>query len=79
MHPEVKAILTVRDDPDKYVDSWLAAALFVEILKRPPFCWMATVNELMESFVEEYRMETTGEIQKSIWIETRFVKIISNM
>ena len=26
-HPEVKAILTVRDDPDKYVDSWLLLLL----------------------------------------------------
>ena len=59
-HPEVKAILTVRDDPDKYVDSWLVAAPFVEILERRPFRWMATVDELMESFEAEYRMETTG-------------------
>ena len=59
-HPEVKAILTVRDDPDKYVDSWLVAAPFVEILERRPFRWMATVDELMESFESEYKMETTG-------------------
>ena len=59
-HPEVKAILTVRDNADKYVDSWLAAAPFVEIIQKRPYCWMATVDDLYDSFVEEYMMVTTG-------------------
>ena len=59
-NPEVKAILTVRDNPNKYVDSWLVAAPFMEILKMPPFRWMKTVNELLPSLEEEYKMETTG-------------------
>lgn len=59
-HPEIKAILTVRDNPDKFVDSWLVAAPFIKILERPPFCWMETVTALMPSFEAEFRVETTG-------------------
>lgn len=58
-HPEVKAILTVRDTPDKYVDSWLVAAPFVELLYKRPFCWLNTVEELLPSFEQEFRGETT--------------------
>lgn len=59
-HPEVKAILTVRDNADKFVDSWLAAAPFIRTIEQRPFCWMDTVQELMPSFQREFRMETTG-------------------
>jgi len=58
--PEIKAILTIRDNPDKYVDSWLAAAPFMKILESPPYCWMKTVQTLMPSFEAEYKDETTG-------------------
>ncbi len=57
---DVKAILTVRDNPDKYVDSWLVAAPFLDIVKQRPFIWMETVDILLPSFEAEYRMETTG-------------------
>jgi len=59
-HPEVKGILTVRDDPDKYVDSWLVAAPFIDIVQRAPFKWMTTVKELMPELRVEYIDETTG-------------------
>lgn len=59
-HPEVKAILTVRDNPDKYVDSWLLAAPFMSIMEKRPFRWMPTVKALMPSFVNEYKDETTN-------------------
>ena len=59
-HPEVKTILTVRDNPDKYVDSWLAAVEFIDTLKRPPYCWMPASEILMESFEDEYLNEPTG-------------------
>ena len=59
-HPEVKAILTVRDTPDKYVDSWLAAAPFIDIIQKRPYCWMGTVQEIFPSLINEYKIETTG-------------------
>eukprot|EP00580_Thalassiosira_gravida_P001722 CAMPEP_0201602006 /NCGR_PEP_ID=MMETSP0492-20130828/2832_1 /ASSEMBLY_ACC=CAM_ASM_000837 /TAXON_ID=420259 /ORGANISM="Thalassiosira gravida, Strain GMp14c1" /LENGTH=326 /DNA_ID=CAMNT_0048065385 /DNA_START=183 /DNA_END=1163 /DNA_ORIENTATION=+ len=59
-HPEVKGILTVRDDPDKYVDSWLVAAPFIDIMEQRPFKWMRTVEELMPELSYEYRHTTTG-------------------
>jgi len=59
-HPEVKGILTVRDDPDKYVDSWLVAAPFIDIMEQKPFKWMRTVEELMPELRWEYRHTTTG-------------------
>jgi len=59
-HPEVKAILTVRDTPDKYVDSWLVAAPFIDMLYKRPFCWFSTVDELLPSLESEFREETTG-------------------
>jgi len=59
-HPEIKVILTVRDNPDKYVDSWLWAAPFVEMLETAPFCWMKTAQLLLPSFLGEYKEETTG-------------------
>ena len=59
-HPEVKAILTVRDNPDKYVNSWLAAAPFMNIIEQRPYCWMTSVVEIFPSLVSEYKMETTG-------------------
>ena len=59
-HPEVKAILTVRDNPDKYVDSWLAAAPFIDILGKAPFSYFETVDELMPSLEVEYLEEATG-------------------
>lgn len=57
--PNIKAILTVRDNPDTYVDSWLVAAPFVDLMKQRPFCWMETVQVLMPSFEEEFMDETT--------------------
>jgi len=57
---DVKAILTVRDNPDKYVKSWLVAAPFLEIIKQRPFTWMETVDILLPSLEAEYTMETTG-------------------
>ena len=59
-HPEVKAILTVRDNPDKFVDSWLVAAPFMKVLEQRPFCWMPTVKKLLPSFESEFKIETTG-------------------
>jgi hypothetical protein len=59
-HPEVKAILSIRDTPDKYVDSWLLAAPFMTILEKRPFCWMSTVQTLIPSFEAEYKHETTN-------------------
>jgi len=59
-HPEVKAILSIRDTPDKYVDSWLLAAPFMTMLEKRPYCWMRTVQALIPSFEEEYKHETTG-------------------
>jgi len=55
----VKVILTVRDTPDAYVDSWLWAAPFIEILQTAPFCWMKTAQLLLPDFLEEYKEETT--------------------
>lgn len=59
-NPDVKAILTVRDNPDKYVDSWLVAAPFVDILRQKPFSWLDTVDVLLPSFEAEFMYETTG-------------------
>ena len=59
-HNEVKAILTVRDSPEKYVESWSIAAPFVDIMERIPFRWMSTVDALSDSFYSEYKEETTG-------------------
>ena len=58
---EIKAILTVRDNADKYVDSWLVAAPFYEIMEKRPFVWMSTVSELMPSLEAEYKYETTDD------------------
>ena len=59
-HPEVKAILTIRDSPDQYVNSWLQAASFVDIIECIPFRWMPTVHVLKESFDEEFKLEPVG-------------------
>mmetsp|Transcript_25741 Transcript_25741/g.30334 ORF Transcript_25741/g.30334 Transcript_25741/m.30334 type:complete len:330 (+) Transcript_25741:120-1109(+) len=59
-HPEIKAILSIRDTPDKYVDSWLLAAPFMTILEKRPFCWMSTVQLLIPSFEAEFKHETTN-------------------
>eukprot|EP00555_Chaetoceros_dichaeta_P014162 CAMPEP_0198253012 /NCGR_PEP_ID=MMETSP1447-20131203/3483_1 /TAXON_ID=420782 /ORGANISM="Chaetoceros dichaeta, Strain CCMP1751" /LENGTH=299 /DNA_ID=CAMNT_0043938487 /DNA_START=103 /DNA_END=999 /DNA_ORIENTATION=- len=59
-HPEIKAILSIRDTPDKYVDSWLLAAPFMTILEKRPFCWMSTVQSLIPSFEAEFKHETTN-------------------
>ncbi len=59
-HNEVKAILTVRDSPEKYVESWSVAAPFVDIMEQIPFRWMPTVDGLSDSFYGEYKEETTG-------------------
>jgi len=59
-NPKVKAILTVRDSPDKYVDSWLVAAPFIDIVRQKPFCWLNTVDALLPSFESEFMHETTG-------------------
>ena len=57
---DVKAILTVRDNADKYVDSWMVAAPFIDILRSAPFKWFPTVEALLPSFECEYQDETTG-------------------
>eukprot|EP00574_Skeletonema_japonicum_P002363 CAMPEP_0201724050 /NCGR_PEP_ID=MMETSP0593-20130828/7901_1 /ASSEMBLY_ACC=CAM_ASM_000672 /TAXON_ID=267983 /ORGANISM="Skeletonema japonicum, Strain CCMP2506" /LENGTH=324 /DNA_ID=CAMNT_0048215241 /DNA_START=157 /DNA_END=1131 /DNA_ORIENTATION=- len=59
-HEEVKAILTVRDTPEKYVESWSVAAAFIDIVEQIPFRWMPTVVELRESLLDEYKEESTG-------------------
>lgn len=59
-HEEVKAILTVRDTPEKYVESWLVAAPFVEMLDQIPFRWMPLVGSLREDLFPEYKEETTN-------------------
>ena len=56
----VKAILTVRDNADKYVDSWMAAAPFVDLMKVAPYKWMPTVETLLPSLEDEYMDEPTG-------------------
>jgi len=60
-HPEVKAILTVRDSPEQYVSSWLLAAPFADIMEQAPFKWMRVVRTMMPDLHWEYRVETTGE------------------
>jgi len=57
---DVKAILTVRDNADKYVDSWMVAAPFIDILRSAPFKWFPTVETLLPSFESEFQNETTG-------------------
>jgi hypothetical protein len=57
--PNIKAILTVQDNPDTYVNSWLVAAPFIGLMKQRPFCWMETVQVLMPSFEVEFMDETT--------------------
>ena len=59
-HENVKAILTIRDSPDRYVDSWLAAAPFFDIVTKRPYTWMKTVKALLPSLEAEYTRETTG-------------------
>ena len=59
-HPEVKAILTVRDSPESYVKSYLTAAPFVGMMHQFPFSWMPTVQELQDSFDAEWKDEATG-------------------
>jgi len=59
-HPEIKAILTVRDSADSYVKSYLTAAPFVEMMHTFPFSWMPTVQGLQEDFDLEWKVETTG-------------------
>ena len=56
----MKAILTVRDNADKYVDSWMVAAPFIDILRSAPFKWFPTVETLLPSFESEFQNETTG-------------------
>ena len=43
---DVKVILTTRDNPDKWVDSWIIVAYFWDLLKAPPFSWLPTANGL---------------------------------
>ena len=57
---DVKAILTVRDTPEKYVQSWSVAAPFIQLMEQMPYRWMPTVHELYESLLAEYKVETTG-------------------
>lgn len=59
-HPEIKSILTVRDDPDAYVDSWLNAVPYVDYMKQRPFRWMGVVQQMMPEIEGEYKGETTG-------------------
>ena len=58
---DVKAILTVRDNADQYVDSWLVAAPFIDILRSAPFKWFPTVETLLPSFASEFQNATTGD------------------
>mmetsp|Transcript_11240 Transcript_11240/g.31747 ORF Transcript_11240/g.31747 Transcript_11240/m.31747 type:complete len:357 (-) Transcript_11240:488-1558(-) len=58
--PHVKAILTMRDSPESYVQSYLTAAPFVEMMHMFPFRYMPTVQGLQESFDAEWKVETTG-------------------
>ena len=60
-HDEVKAILTVRDNADKYVDSWIVAAPFIDIVEQRPFSFFNTAQELLPSFEAEFKYETTGD------------------
>ena len=57
----MKAILTVRDNADKYVDSWLVAAPFIDVLRSAPFKWFPTVETLLPSFESEFQNATTGD------------------
>ena len=56
----IKGILTVRDDPDAYVDSWLNAVPYVDYMKQRPFRWMGVVQQMMPEIEGEYKGETTG-------------------
>jgi len=70
-HPEVRAILTVRDSADSYVASWTKAAKFHEYIRLRPYRWMPTVRELMPSFDAEYLDEpTSGDPAKYLDEET---------
>uniref|UniRef100_A0A7S1BTH5 Sulfotransferase domain-containing protein n=1 Tax=Corethron hystrix TaxID=216773 RepID=A0A7S1BTH5_9STRA len=59
-HPEVKAILTVRDSAEAYAASWEKAAVFHSYLNLRPYRWMPLVQELMPSFDAEYLNEPTS-------------------
>lgn len=39
-HDDVKVILTLRDDPNKWVQSWLKVAYLGDLLEKPPFSWV---------------------------------------
>ena len=60
-HSEVKVILTVRDSADGYVDSWINAAPFVDLMQTRPFLWMTVAQQMLPSLLAEYKGETTGD------------------
>ena len=43
LHGSMEAILTVRDNADAYVNSWLKAVSFVDLMNQRPFRWMKNV------------------------------------
>ena len=53
-HPEPKAILTVRDSPDKYVDSWLTVARFIDDIGYRPYRWFVPAQQTEASLQYEY-------------------------
>ena len=71
---DVKAILTVRDNADNYVDSWMVAAPFIDILRSAPFKWFPTVEALLPSFESEF--QNTNQI--CIWTGTLSRKPTTN-
>ena len=56
----VKVILTTRDDPAKWVDSWLVVADVVDILARPPFIWSRRVRDIMPVLIDIHKNIPSG-------------------
>ena len=52
--------MKVRDTPDKYVDSWIKVAHFVDDVGYRPYRWFAPAREMKASLEHEYKYETTG-------------------
>lgn len=57
--PNCRAILTVRESAEVWVDSWLTALTFPLALESRPFKWIRTVQKLQAEIHEEYHMVPT--------------------
>jgi hypothetical protein len=59
--PDVKVILTVRDTPQAYADSWLAFAQIYNVIKRRPYVWSKQTRALYPAMEEEILMDPTDQ------------------